>query len=1088
MLNLILGTLGSGKTFFTDKQIIDALSKGKSVTLLVPEQEAIEAENRIYDRATAFGAPIENLTVVSFRRLANSVFRKHGGIEYDNIGESGRLIVLYRIVEQLSDKLKIYNKPEERSLIELLLSVCSELKRYCVEPSALTLAAENASSEHLKNKLCDIALIYGEYSRIISEKYADSSDDVNRLADIYATEKPSSSELFFVDSFNGFTAPEFRVLSSLIRFCNVTVSLTVPEKSNSIGYYTLEKTKEKLLNTAKELNVGIKTFQTELPKSVEGASEFSLIRSKLFDNAYTSPNDNFSERITLASCTDSFVQAEYIAQKICTLIRNGARYKDIAVITRNADRYEGVLDSIFEKYGIPVFLSKRNKLTDTAIYRAINDALSVIYNRFDTTDVLSYIKSGICGFTPEETDLLESYTSLWEIDGKRWTEKKSWTMNPYGFTDNVTDDGKLLLEKINSLRNRVITPLTELSKKLSEATVKDACKALYEFISVCGINEYYMYSTVASDTTAYNAFISLLDTLVLTASELTVNAQKLSSLIYLMAKNTDYGSIPSTLDCVTAGDASIIRCNEIKHVFLTDCENGVFPAGASDESFFSDMEKSCLSRNGIELSPNTNEKNDLEAFYFLRAASGAKETLTATYCNSNGKSHISSGFKRLCELFPANTVFKISASANPLDKIQSLESFKYSFKTYKSSKYSEIIKKLATDFDVEYGLSASLPITSRNEYISPEIVSSLFGKKINMSYSKYETYVCCPFSYFCKYVLKLKKKKYGYFASVDMGNYIHRILEKSLQKLFSGGDLSEKNSESIESALTSSFEEVVSSIVGGELQNEGKRFSALISRLKHTVTFITENILSEFKNSDFEPKFFELEIGNKSGNIPPLEISVDDDSTMYIQGKIDRVDTFVRNGKIYVKILDYKSGNTEHSMQNVKYGLDTQMLLYLFSIWKDKSTSLAKMLECDGYEIMPAAVLYQKVSLPVTSTHEPLSEAEITEKAYEKLVRNGVLLEDIHIISAMEHDIAGKFLPVTAKNDGLNAKSDTLISLMQFENLYKDITEKLAECGKKMKSGQASAVPLQLSTRNPCKYCEMYPVCRSKTLRCDDEQ
>ncbi len=1083
MLNLILGTLGSGKTFFTDRQIINALSKGKNVTLIVPEQEAIEAENRIYDRAAALDVHIENLSVVSFRRLANSVFRKYGGIEYDNLGESGRLIVLYRIVEQFADNLKIYNKAEERSLIELLLSVCSELKRYCIEPDMLSLAAENATSEHLKNKLADIALIYREYSLIISEKYADSSDDINRLADIYSLEAPDSEEVFFIDSFNGFTAPEFRVLSSLIRFCNVTVSLTVPEKSQSVGFYTLEKTKEKLLNIAKRLNVTSSIIST-LPNGVECSPEFSLIRSKLFDNAFISPKDNFSEKITLATCSDAFVQAEFIAQKVCTLVRNGARYKDIAVITRNADRYEGVLDSVFDRYGIPIFLSKRNKLTDTAIYRAVNDALAVIYNRFDTTDVISYIKSGVCGFTTDEIDIIESYTSLWKIDGRRWLDTKPWTMNPYGFTDNVTQNGNALLEKINFLRNKVVTPLTKFSEKLKTVTVNSACKAVYEFITECGITEYYNNSTEDSDITAYNAYISLLDTLVLTASELTVNAQKLSSLIYLMAKNTDYGSIPSILDCVTAGDASIIRCNEKKHIFLTDCENGVFPAGCTDDSFFSDTEKTYLNKSGIEISPNTTERNDLEAFYFLRAASTAASSLTATYCNNNGKSKPSIGFKRLCELFPANPILNLCATNEPLDKIQSAESFKDSFKAYKNSKYSEIIKKLASAFNVEYGSSSSLPLVKQNESISAETVNSLFGGNINMSYSKYETYVCCPFSYYCKYVLNLKEKKYGYFSSLDMGNYIHRILEKSLSKLFSGNSVSE---ESVNNALNSSFNEVVSAIIGGDFQDEGQRFKALISRLKHTITFITENTVSELKNSDFTPKFFELEIGNKKGNIPPLKIPVDEQSSMYIQGKIDRVDTFEENGKIYVKILDYKSGKTEHSLKNIQYGIDTQMLLYLFSIWKDDNGTFAEMSGKAGFDIVPAGVLYQQVSLPVESTTHPLSDSEITEKAYKALIRNGILLEDIHILSAMEHDIAGKFLPVTLDNNAVKASKSDLISLKQFENLYDEVTGKLSECGRKMKSGQASAAALQLSSRNPCKNCAMYPVCRSKNLRCDDE-
>ena len=61
-----------------------------------------------------------------------------------------------------------------------------------------------------------------------------------------------------------------------------------------------------------------------------------------------------------------------------------------------------------------------------------------------------------------------------------------------------------------------------------------------------------------------------------------------------------------------------------------------------------------------------------------------------------------------------------------------------------------------------------------------------------------------------------------------------------------------------------SFNDVVGAIVGNDFSREGKRFEALLSRLKRTVTIISENIVEEFRNSDFRPRFFELEIGKNS--------------------------------------------------------------------------------------------------------------------------------------------------------------------------------------------------------------------------------
>ncbi len=1081
MLNFIFGPIGSGKTFKCDKMILDALKNGKRVTLLVPEQEAIEAENRIYDRATQSGAPLERLTVLSFRRLANSAFRTHGGIEYNNPGESGRLILLYKIISKNADTLTIYNKFSDRSLIELILSVCTELKRYCVTPELLTLAAERAETPHLKSKLTDIAKIYGEYCAEISKNYSDSSDDVSRLADIYEKNGAPKDEMFFIDSFNGFTAPELRVIATLIKDCNVTVSLTVPTVKGAAGFMTLEKTEKQLRDLAKEANASV--FVIEQLSEKHCHDDFALIRDKLFDNSYYSDGEVASDKLELCKFSDKFSQAEYIAKRVCELVQNGARYKDIAVITRNAESYEGILDLIFQRYGIPIFLSKRNKLTDTAIYRTVSLALQILSDYYNSEDVMSYVKSGICGFDAEEADILESYVCLWQIDKAKWL-LDSWSMNPLGFTDAANERSNELLNRLNEIKSRIIKPILTLGNSVNGTDLKSACTALYTFILESGIADYYRLSADPSEITAYNTFITLIETLAEIAADLKSDTKTLSSLLYLMAKNTDYGEIPSSFDRVTAGDASILRCNGIKHVFLTDCENGVFPAGVNDDSFFSDTEKTFLAENGVALSPNISEKNDLETFYFLRSACGTSDTLFASYCTGKNGSYPSLGFKRLCELFPKNRVKDIAPSSSPAERIYSLDNFRDIYRSYRATEYYPMIKALADEFSVSEKTVSNIPLVETYEYISPQIAADLFGADIGMSYSRFESYVSCPFSYFCRYILGIKPKKYGYFNSDDMGTYIHRILEKSINTLFADGNIAKKTDEDINATLSQAFDEVLSGVTGGNINDSEKRFKALISRLFRTLKFISKNIVEEFKNSDFVPKFFELEIDKKAGAVTPLKIKIDEQSQMHIKGKIDRVDTYEKDGKIYVRVLDYKSGNTPHSLANIDYALDTQMLLYLFSIWKSGNKDFARLIGNENAEIIPAGVLYQKSRLPVKSIDSLIT----LRLPSEDLVRSGTLLNDITVLNAMEHNLLGKFMPVELGDTILKAKTDVLKTLDDFEQLYGRIQEIFAGYGKRMKSGYACASPTNAPGKDPCSYCKFKPICRNTKRRTDDSE
>lgn len=1080
MLNLIYGPPGSGKTYASDSLILEALTNGKKAVLLVPEQEAVDTENRIYDRAKSENVPLERLTVVSFRRLANLAFRKHGGIEYSNIGDGGRLLMLWRIIEELSPALKIYNSNRDRSLIELMLSVCSEFKRYCVTPTALSSAADKMPGSHFKDKLDDIALIYAAYCAQTADENTDSSDDINRLAKIYLTEKPDSDELFFIDSFNGFTFPELNVLDALIKHCEVTITVNKPSANGKTGFMTVEKTEKQLLDIAKKNSVAVKTLSVLDDVSKYSASEFSLIREKLFDFSYASSDEFSSENVTFALCNDSFSQAEYIATRICGLIRKGARYRDIAIVSRNTERYEGVLDAVFEKYGIPLFLSSRSRLTMTALYKAVWSALSLITDGYQTEDVMTYLKNSVCGFSTREIDLIESYVMLWGINGTRWTDENDWIMNPSGFTDIKDSEYDSLLYEINAIRRRALTPIITLSEDIKNSNAKDACKAIYNFLLKSGIAENVGSSGRAEDITVYNTFIELLDTIASVIGDIPVNASVFSSLLYLIAKKSDYGKIPSTLDRVTAGDASIIRCNGIKHVFLTDCENGVFPASVEDDSFFTDTEKSYLKEQNINLSPDIAEKNDLETFYFLRCAGAATETLTATLCKSNGKEYPSVGFQRLRSLFPKNRLLNYPDDFSEAEAIQNALTAREFLPSLIGSELYDESKKLFDKLNIDTSISENT-VVEPDISISKEIANSLFGNEINLTASRLETYARCPFSYFCKYVLKIREKRYDFFKASDMGTYIHRILEITINRLFSEDVSADDRDSLIEAAVDSAIDEVLSVILGSDTSKEEKRFRALITRLKRTIILLTTNIVNEFKTSLFKPKLFEFKVG--SGIVEPLKFTLDDGTKISVYGTVDRVDTYETGGNVYVRIVDYKTGSKEHSVENIKYGIDTQMLLYLFSLWKSDSKEFSKLIGLsENGQIIPAGVLYQPSRLSpcrfdkISSTEQTLSEAN------KSLIRSGVLLCEPEILNAMEFGLNGKFIPVKLDKEG-NLKTTSknlLVTVDGFGEYLTEIEAVLKDIGSKIKSGNASAIPLKTSKENACAYCELYPICRNK--------
>ena len=52
-----------------------------------------------------------------------------------------------------------------------------------------------------------------------------------------------------------------------------------------------------------------------------------------------------------------------------------------------------------------------------------------------------------------------------------------------------------------------------------------------------------------------------------------------------------------------------------------------------------------------------------------------------------------------------------------------------------------------------------------------------------------------------------------------------------------------------------------------------------------------------------------------------------------LNGKVDRVDGYCKDGKLYLRVVDYKTGKEKSfSLSDVLDGLDMQLLLYLFTM------------------------------------------------------------------------------------------------------------------------------------------------------------
>ena len=89
------------------------------------------------------------------------------------------------------------------------------------------------------------------------------------------------------------------------------------------------------------------------------------------------------QRITVRNHYDPFQEAEYLAEKIQTLHRNGKSYREIAVFYRLQSQ-SGILEKVFDRYGIPYEMSVKKTLKDIPVLNWLVKVLRVSVNPADT--------------------------------------------------------------------------------------------------------------------------------------------------------------------------------------------------------------------------------------------------------------------------------------------------------------------------------------------------------------------------------------------------------------------------------------------------------------------------------------------------------------------------------------------------------------------------------------------------------------------------------------------------------------------------------------------------------------------------------
>lgn len=1085
MLNFIIGRKNSGKTTAAHKVLGERVKDGKATMLIVPRQYTFESDRGILSLLGPKAA--SEVEVLSFTRLSHIALSLYGGIKKPVASGAARLIYMSLAVESISDRLRVFSRHKnDIALCEKLLSFVDEMKNEGISADELLKSAESITDRLLREKTEEAALIYRTYEAVVSQSAFDDGDLLSKVYEILCSEDFFAGKTVVIDGFPAFTYDELRLISLMMRQAeDVFVTLCLDKIDITAGtgpFPYIQRTARKLMKLAGEYNI-----QVADPIICKGESEYfrndiAHIEKNLYKPDFA-VYEGRSENVTVITAGDFYAECDAVARKIKALIRTGEyRCRDIAVVYRDDESYERQLRSGFHTYGIPFFEDKRQEIINQPLIILVRSLLKICAEGFDSDYVFRYLKTYLTGVSDEESAQMENYCFMWDISGKKWLGE--WKYNPGGFGESLNEKRQAELDRLNALREKTVLPILSLSEKIKDGSAVEAISALYYFLRENKIDEglkhYALTLEKEGDTDlaleqeqVWDILMESFDDMAGALGEKKVSPKRLSELFELVIREKSLGKLPDGFDEVSVVGAERMLTKKARVVFVVGLNSGLFPKTQSESGLFSAFEKSRLESTGLDLGDGVKEKSLKERFILYNALSSPSDRLYLSYCVSgqgDEKRTKSEGIT-LCEKMMPGLKY-ITTGSEELSEL--IESEKSAFRLM-AEKYRDDGTESNTLYSFfadkkEYG--GVLSSMSRAVYKEPyeienkETALSLFGKDLYFSASQMETYSKCPFMYYCRYGIGASPRVKAALDASQSGTVVHHVLELILKK-YKGKDFLALSDEQMKQELRFCLEEYMKDKMGGS-DTKDSRFNYIYSRLLKVLSDIMDRLRGEFMSSDFEPCDFELSI-KRDGDVKPFTLGLKR-GTVQIRGIIDRVDKMDMDGKRFIRVVDYKTGGKTFELSDVLEGLNMQMLLYLISIWRKG--------EGEYKDIIPAGILYFPAKMSAVNVESRGDGEELLkENRYRAGKMNGMIVDEYDMVSHMDTEGKGLFIPVTADKRSGKIKGK-FISLYQLERLGERMDKIIINMAESIQDGMIPARPVCGSSYTEvCDWCDYREIC-----------
>ena len=1110
-LRFYFGPSGSGKSHRIYEEIMQraAQEPGRNFLIIVPDQFTMQTQKDLVMRSDRGG--ILNIDVLSFGRLSHRILEEVGTKEMPVLDDTGKSLVLQKIAADLKEQLPAMGSLlHKQGYIHEVKSAISEFMQYGISTQDMDkLIASAEKRGALAMKLRDLKTLYRGFQDYIRDHFITTEETLDVLRRSLVKSKILQGSVVVFDGFTGFTPIQNRLIQELMRVCEETiVTVTIGEEEDPYQmdgeqklFHLSKKTVADLVKLAAEAEVtrGEDVFVKGGPNRFTEAPALCYLEQNLFRYQYE-PYMEKQREIHMFEALSPREEVHQTALYIRKLIREeGLTYRDIAVVIGDLEGYASYVETEFGQLEIPCFLDRTRGIVLNPMIEYIKSALQLYIRDFSYDTVFHFLRSGMADISREEIDELENYVIRTGARGYRtysrlFTRKTEEMQQGSGQED--TERAEETLERLNRIRQQ-FADTVEILHMAPRAKAGEYVDHLYDFLEQNQVQQkllnYQQQFEQEGDLAKareyaqiYRLVMDLLDQIYELLGEEEISLQEFADILEAGFGEITVGTIPQNVDRIVVGDMERTRLKQVKVLFFLGVNDGNIPKNASKGGIISDMDREFLIESGTEMAPSPRQQMYIQRLYLYLNMTKPSERLYLSYAkvNSDGKGiRPSYLIDTVRKLFPQLAV-EYPQNRSRLEQIEGRqEGARYLAEELREYADGTLREEERQDFYLMYRayeadpegrdrLTAAAFRRYKESGLSRIVARALYGRQLENSVSRLETYAACACRHFLQYGLSLQEREEFGFEVSDMGNVYHAVLENFAGKLAESGRTWWDFDENFATQAIKEAVEGYAATYGETVLYSSARNEYAITRMSRILTRTVLTLQQHLKQGSFQPDDYELSF-RFAEDLDSIHVDLSEEEKMHLQGRIDRIDVSEDAEHVYVKVIDYKSGNKKFDLAALYYGLQLQLVVYMNAAMELESR------KHPDKEIVPAALLYYHIDDPTIETPVELTQEQINEEILTKLRMNGVVNSDPAVVERLDRFLQdkSKVIPVEKKKDGSFSARSGILSREELQVVSAYVDTKIRQIGREILDGKIAANPYEKGNEEACTYCAYKKVC-----------